>query len=139
MQVYWSTSEAGQPDGRSFPFWSGNPDSKTLDNTTSKLSQWYRAIFAEAGSDDLHFHDTRHEAVCRRFMVSAITSGQLARAAGMSDARTRPRYLSLRGSELAARRSIKSPAPCKSGAGSCTLTGTPMIVRDTEGIPCVPE
>ncbi len=48
---------------------------------------------------DLHFHDTRHEAVCRWVMLTPITSEQLGRWAGMRDGRTRMRYLSLRGSE----------------------------------------
>jgi hypothetical protein len=59
-------------------------------------------VFAEAQSDDLHFHDSRHEALCRWVLGSRVlTSEQLGRAAGMRDARTRQRYMSLRGSELA--------------------------------------
>jgi hypothetical protein len=59
-------------------------------------------VFVEAGSDDLHFHDIRDEAMCRWVLeVPGLTSKQFGGAAGMRDARTRQRYLSLRGSELA--------------------------------------
>jgi integrase len=69
---------------------------------TAELSRMFADVFQGAGSRDLHFHDTRHEAVCRWVLNTDITSEQLGRAAGMRDAPTRARYLSLRGSEIAA-------------------------------------
>jgi hypothetical protein len=59
--------------------------------------------FKAAGSVALHFHDTRHEAICRWVLNAPqpLSSEALGRAAGMKDEKTRRRYLSLRGSELA--------------------------------------
>ncbi len=84
------------------PFWNGQPTHESLKATTAELSRVFADVFDEAGVEDLHFHDTRHEAVCRWVINTEITSEQLGRAAGMRDARTRGRYLSLRGSEIAA-------------------------------------
>ncbi len=98
----WPALERLRKGGRLFPFWDGNLAKAALKETTSSLSKMWTTLFNSAGSEDLHFHDTRHEAVCRWVLGSPIfTSEQLARAAGMRDARTRARYLSLRGSEIA--------------------------------------
>jgi hypothetical protein len=85
-----------------------SPASRTLDKaslsaTTSRVSALFARVFELAGSEELHFHDSRHEALCRWVLEAPrpLTSEQLGRAAGMRDARTRQRYLSLRGSELA--------------------------------------
>ena len=100
----WEALEAVRVDGRVFPFWDGNLDTASLQETTSLLSRRFAGVFRAVGSEDLRFHDTRHEAVCRWVLQAPqpLTSEFLARAAGMTDARTRQRYLSLRGSELAA-------------------------------------
>lgn len=83
--------------GRVFPFWDGRLDSDVLRATTSHVSALFAGVFDEAGSEDLHFHDSRHEALCRWVLEAPrpLTSEQLGRAAGMRDARTRQRYLSL--------------------------------------------
>jgi len=103
LQTPWPALEKVHKDGRLLPFWGGSVDAKVLTKTTSDLSRRFRKVFAEAGSTDLHFHDARHEALCRWVLEAPVplTSEQLGRAAGMRDARTRQRYLSLRGSELA--------------------------------------
>ena len=94
--------EATRRNGELIPLWDGRREPDALAATTAKLSRLFANVFAEAGSDDLHFHDIRHEALCRWVLeVPELTSEQLGRAAGMRDARTRQRYLSLRGSELA--------------------------------------
>ena len=94
--------EAARHDGQLIPLWDGRREPDALAATTSKLSRLFAGVFTDAGSDDLHFHDARHEALCRWVLeVPELTSEQLGRAAGMRDARTRQRYLSLRGSELA--------------------------------------
>jgi integrase len=100
----WEALEAVRLEGRVFPFWDGSLDKKRLAETTSDLSRRFSRVFRAVGSDDLRFHDTRHEAVCRWVLEAPqpLSSEFLARAAGMKDARTRQRYLSLRGSELAA-------------------------------------
>lgn len=94
--------EAARHGTQLLPFWDGRLEPKALAATTATLSRLFAKVFAETGSEDLHFHDTRHEAICRWVLESSeLTSEQLGRAAGMRDARTRQRYLSLRGSELA--------------------------------------
>lgn len=98
----WPALEKSRRGAELIPLWDGQLEPKVLAATTARLSRLFANVFAEAGSDDLHFHDTRHEALCRWVLESSeLTSEQLGRAAGMRDARTRQRYLSLRGSELA--------------------------------------
>jgi integrase len=102
LEAPWPALEAARRAGQLIPIWDGQLEPKALAATTTSLSRMFANVFAEAGSDDLHFHDTRHEALCRWVLESPeLTSEQLGRAAGMRDARTRQRYLSLRGSELA--------------------------------------
>jgi integrase len=103
LQSPWPALDAVRRNGLLFPFWDGNLDEDALRRTTSHLSKLFRQVFVKAGCPDLHFHDTRHEAVCRWVLNAPVplTSEELGRAAGMRDARTRQRYLSLRGHELA--------------------------------------
>jgi integrase len=103
LNTPWPALEATRQGGRVFPFWDGRLDTDVLRATTSRVSALFAGVFDEAGSEDLHFHDSRHEALCRWVLEAPrpLTSEQLGRAAGMRDARTRQRYLSLRGSELA--------------------------------------
>ena len=99
-------------------------DPKALAATTARLSRMFANVFAEAGSDDLHFHDTRHEALCRWVLESPdLTSEQLGRAAGMRDARTRQRYLSLRGSELADILDCEKSVPAGGAFDAVAVTG----------------
>jgi integrase len=98
----WPALEEVRQGNRLFPFWNGSLDREELNETSALVSRMFRQVFREAGCRDLHFHDTRHEGVCRWVIKSPnITDSFLARAAGMTDARTRARYLSLRGWELA--------------------------------------
>jgi integrase len=102
LEAPWPALEAARRDGELIPLWDGRLEPKALAATTARLSRLFASVFTDAGSDDLHFHDARHEALCRWVLeVPELTSEQLGRAAGMRDARTRQRYLSLRGSELA--------------------------------------
>jgi len=67
-----------------WPAWDGLKELKALAATTARVSRLYANVFAEAGSDDLHFHNTRHEGLCRWVLESPeLTSEQLGRAAGM--------------------------------------------------------
>jgi integrase len=103
LNTPWPALEATRQGGRVFPFWDGRLDSDVLRATTSRVSALFAGVFDEVGAEDLHFHDSRHEALCRWVLEAPrpLTSEQLGRAADMRDARTRQRYLSLRGSELA--------------------------------------
>jgi integrase len=105
----WPALEGFCKEGRLLPFWNGQLTHEVLKSTTAELSRMFADVFQGAGSRDLHFHDTRHEAVCRWVLNTDITSEQLGRAAGMRDARTRGRYLSLRGSEIAAVLNTRRP------------------------------
>jgi integrase len=103
LQSPWPALDAVRRDGLLLPFWDGDLDEDALRKTTSKVSKLFQQVFAKVGCVDLHFHDTRHEAVCRWVLNAPVplTSEEVGRAAGMRDARTRQRYLSLRGNELA--------------------------------------
>lgn len=98
----WPAMDVVRVDQRLLPFWDGDLSAAALKNTTSHISRRFRQVFREAGCIDLHAHDTRHEAVCRWVLrFPRLSSEELGRAAGMRDPRTRMRYLSLRGSEIA--------------------------------------
>jgi integrase len=97
----WPALEEVRQQGRLLPFWDGTSTKQALQKASWDLSRMFRQVFEAVGSEDLHFHDTRHEAVCRWVLTTSITSEQLQRATGMKDARTVRRYMSLRGSELA--------------------------------------
>lgn len=92
-----------------FPFWDGLRDEVALRQATSRLSGRFRTLFAYAGCDGLVEHDLRHEATCRWVEMRDARGGWLFRAEEVrritghkSDAMFM-RYLSLRGSDLAAR------------------------------------
>lgn len=101
----WPALESACTGPYLLPYWQGHLDAARLDELTSRLSRDFSRAVALAGLEDLHFHDCRHEAVCRWVLNSPtpLSSEELGRAAGMKDQRTRMRYLSLRGSELADR------------------------------------
>lgn len=120
----WPALEAARRDGQLIPLWDGQLEPRALAATTARLSRMFANVFAEAGSDDLHFHDTRHEALCRWVLESPdLTSEQLGRAAGMRDARTRQRYLSLRGSELADILDCEKSVPAGGAFDAVAVTG----------------
>ena len=85
----WPALEAVRVEGRLVPFWNGSLDKERLKAISSALSRRFRAVFRAAGSEDLHFHDTRHEGLCRWALNTPqpLTSEFLAKAAGMKDAR----------------------------------------------------
>jgi integrase len=95
--------EKERQGSRLLPFWDGSLREEDLEDTTRNVSLLYSRLFKRLKLHDLHFHDARHEGLCRWVLEAPqpLTSEQLGRAAGMRDARTRQRYLSLRGSELA--------------------------------------
>jgi integrase len=122
LERLWPALEKARRGTQLIPLWDGQLEPKALAATTARLSRLFANAFAEAGSDDLHFHDTRHEALCRWVLESSeLTSEQLGRAAGMRDARTRQRYLSLRGSELA------DILDCEKSVSSGAVFDTPAV------------
>jgi integrase len=90
-----------------FPFWSGEDDD--LAATTNRLSQAFRRVFAYADCEDLTEHDLRHEATCRWMMMKGpdgqwlFRPEEVRRITGHVSVQQFERYLSLRGSDLAAR------------------------------------
>jgi integrase len=112
----WPALEEIRQADRLLPFCVGPLTKATLKKTTTEVSRPFAVLFHQVGSRDLHFHDIRHEAVCRWVLYTPITSEELGRAAGMKDPRTRSRYLSLRGSEIA--RVLNQPRDPASGQGA---------------------
>lgn len=86
-----------------FPYWSGELETLKLDSTTCIVSRNFSDLFEEAGMEDFHFHDLRHEAICRFFLKTEMSDTEIARISGHKDPRMLTRYASLRGSELAAK------------------------------------
>lgn len=79
-----------------FPFFDGH-----LDNTTIRIGYHWRQTTKKAGIVDLHFHDLRHEAVCRLFERTTMSDLEIATISGHRDPRMLKRYANLRGSNLA--------------------------------------
>jgi integrase len=92
-----------------FPWWSGENNAEELAAITAFLSRAFARAFDYAGCEDLREHDLRHEATCRWVTMRDKDGGRLFRAeevmriTGHKDARTFMRYVSFRGSDLAAR------------------------------------
>jgi integrase len=78
------------------PFFDGH-----LDNTTIRIGYHWRQATKKAGIEDLHFHDLRHEAVCRLFERTSMSDLEIATISGHRDPRMLKRYANLRGSNLA--------------------------------------
>lgn len=87
-------------DFKGFP-WVKTQSQAEYRRVTSLLSRRFGTIFELAGCADLHFHDLRHEAVCRLYERTKFSDVQIARITGHKDLRTLRRYASLRGSDLA--------------------------------------
>jgi len=64
------------------------------------LSSTWRRISNNAGIEDLHFHDLRHEGVSRMVEKSKLSLTQLQKIAGHGDSRTFDRYNNLRTENL---------------------------------------
>jgi len=87
--------------GRLFSFWNGDRSDDVLRQVTRDLSGEFAKVFDEAGSGDIHFHDLRHEFICRLYERTHLTDVQIARITGHRDPKQLRRYASLRGSDLA--------------------------------------
>lgn len=93
--------------GLLFPFWNG--DRGELARVTSALSRRFARLFDYAGVVDFTEHDLRHEACCRWVTLRNSRGGwmfsdtETCRIMGWSDPRMMLHYLSLRGTDLAAR------------------------------------
>lgn len=80
------------------PFFDGH-----LQNTTLRLGYHWRQTAKKAGIDNLHFHDLRHEAVCRFFERTTLSDLEIATISGHRDPRMLKRYANLRASNLASK------------------------------------
>lgn len=87
--------------GRLFPFWNGDRSDEVFRQVTRDVSREFANIFEQAGYGDIHFHDLRHEFICRLYERTHLTDVQIARITGHRDPRQLRRYASLRGSDLA--------------------------------------
>lgn len=103
-------AEIEAAEGRLFPYWSGlvddedpegGPDEEELNRTTSRVSQLFAQIFKLARCKELHFHDLRHEAVCRLFLNTDLDGLEIAKITGHKTMDVLLQYLSLRGSDPA--------------------------------------
>ncbi|SER37611.1 MULTISPECIES: site-specific integrase [Pseudomonas] len=103
MQVMGELLERheGSDDAPLFPWWDGDLSAKSLKRTTARISAQFARIFEAAECADLHFHDLRHEAVCRLFERTTMDAVLISRITGHRDPRLLARYASLRGSDLA--------------------------------------
>jgi len=85
-----------EPQALLLPFFDGH-----LDNTTRRLSYHWQVVAEKAGLTDLHFHDLRHEAICRLFERTTLSDLEIATISGHRDPRMLKRYANLRASHLA--------------------------------------
>lgn len=98
-----------EASGLVFPFWNGCRDADVLRQATSRLTGRFRTLFAYAQCADLVEHDLRHEATCRWVEMRdargnwLFRSEEVRRITGHKSDAMFLRYLSLRGSDLAAR------------------------------------
>ena len=79
-----------------FPYYHGR-----LDQTTRRVSYYWKYLTQKAGIKNLHFHDLRHEAVCRLYERNQLSDLEIATISGHRDPRMLKRYANLRGSHLA--------------------------------------
>jgi integrase len=100
LQRPWKTLTG---NGLLLPFWNGNRGAKALAEVTSRISGYFAEIFEAACCPDFVFHDTRHEATCRLVLRTQLDKEEISRITGHRDPRMLRRYMSLRGSELAAK------------------------------------
>lgn len=100
---------SGGPATPVFPWWTGADDPEELKRVTSYLSRAFARAFEYAGCQDLTEHDLRHEATCRWILMRdaqgqwLFRESEVMRITGHRDPRMFQRYVSLRGSDLAAR------------------------------------
>lgn len=87
-----------EPGDQIFPWWS--PETPTRKKVSGDLSRSFQIIFREAGCEDLHFHDLRHEATSRFFERTTLTAEEIMKITGHKDHRMFMRYLNLRASSL---------------------------------------
>ena len=81
--------------------WNGSYDKSELRAATSKISvRWGRAC-KDLGIKDLHFHDLRHEAICRLYERTKLSDLQISLISGHKNLEMLRRYSNLRGSHLA--------------------------------------
>lgn len=82
-------------------WWDGSDDKRRLDRLSANVSMRFGRIFDEAGCPDLHFHDLRHEAICRMFEHDDLSDTEIMLIVGHLDHRTLMRYANLRAGHLA--------------------------------------
>lgn len=91
------------PDGRLYPWWSGEATREAYRDASNRVSHQFSTVFDMAGCPDFNFHDLRHEAVSRMFEQTDLTDTYIARITGHRDPRQLRRYTHLRPDKVAAR------------------------------------
>jgi len=99
--LHRNANQINTRQGRIFSFWNGSKDERELDNTTREVSRVFSKIFSDAEIIDLHFHDLRHEAICRLYEKTSLPDVLIAKITGHRNLNMLRRYASLRGSDLA--------------------------------------
>jgi integrase len=102
---------SGPKDGEDliFPFWDGVNTEESLDECTVRLSRRFGNLFLYAGCFGITEHDLRHEATCRWVEMRnadgswKFRTEEVRKITGHKSESMFMRYLSLRGSDLAAR------------------------------------
>lgn len=98
-----------KPTDPIFSYWQGLESERALRLVTNRLSARFASLASYAGCEDLTEHDLRHEATCRWMEMRGPDGQWLFRAeevrkiTGHKTEAMFMRYLSLRGSDLAAR------------------------------------
>jgi integrase len=107
----WLRQHMGQKaqDAPVFGFWGGGEDEVALKLLTGRLSARFASLFAYARCPNLVTHDLRHEATCRWMELRDAKGNwtfrpeEVRKITGHKSEAMFMRYLSLRGSDLAAR------------------------------------
>ncbi|MCX6654490.1 MAG: site-specific integrase, partial [Candidatus Bathyarchaeota archaeon] len=84
-----------KPTDNLFQFWDGKLAKSALNITSSTLSQKFSRAFKDAGCENLHFHDLRHEATSRLFERTNLSDAEIMKITGHKGIRMLLRYANL--------------------------------------------
>lgn len=76
------------PAAKAMLSWIKHDDERLLPITLNSFEKSWKRIYAKSGIDDLHFHDTRHEAISRFVKELGLPVETLAKVTGHKDIKT---------------------------------------------------